>query len=67
MNFPNRATMPDLLTTREFAAAQRCTAQTVLKNHCTTGSHHGVTPIKQPSGRLLWRASDLAKLLGDVD
>lgn len=58
-----RAGLPELLTTAEFAAAQRCAAQTVRKNVCTKGHHHGVRPLKQPSGRLLWRASDLAKLL----
>ncbi|KAA0074216.1 hypothetical protein CIW54_27095 [Paraburkholderia sp. T12-10] len=55
--------IPRFLTTTEFAAAQRCTEQTVRKNFCTKGHHHGVRPIKQPSGRLLWRESDLLKLL----
>lgn len=54
--------IPRLLTTAEFAAALRCEAQTVRKNFCTKGHHHGVRPIK-PSGRLLWRESDLLKLL----
>jgi hypothetical protein len=62
----NRADLPELLTTAEFAAAQRCKPQTVLKNHCLNGHHHGIKPIKQPGGRLLWRLSDLQKMLGEV-
>lgn len=58
-------TLPDLLTTREFAVTQRCAEQTVRKNYCTKGHHHGAKPLKQPSGRLLWRKSDLLKLLGE--
>jgi hypothetical protein len=58
------APLPALLTTEEFAAQQRCKAQTVLRNHCLLGHHHGVKPIKQPNGRLLWRLSDLKTLIG---
>lgn len=59
-----RLALPELLTTAEFAAAQRCAPQTIRKNLCNKGHHYGIRPLKQPSGRLLWRASDLAKLLG---
>lgn len=55
--------LPELLTTTEFADAQRCRAQTVRKNFSTQGHHHGVRPLKQLSGRLLWRKSDLIALL----
>ncbi|CAJ97163.1 DNA-binding protein [Cupriavidus necator] len=58
------AGLPDLLTTAEFAAALRCAPQTVRKNLSAKGHHHGIKPLKQASGRLLWRASDLMKLLG---
>jgi hypothetical protein len=61
--FAGGISIPRLLTTAEFASAQRCAEQTVRKNYCTKGHHHGVRPIKQPSGRLLWRESDLLKLL----
>lgn len=54
---------PALLTTAEFAAAQRCAPQTVRKNYCLQGHHHGVKPIKHPGGRLLWPASGLETLL----
>jgi hypothetical protein len=57
------ASLPRLLTTNEFAAGQRSAAQTVRKNLCNHGHHHGVTPIKHPNGRLLWRSSDLQALL----
>lgn len=63
-NLHKRPALPELLTTEEFAAAQRCAAQTVRKNYCLKGHHHGIKPVKQPSGRLLWHASDLAKMLG---
>jgi len=59
----SRLTLPELLTTAEFAAAQRCSPQTVRKNLCNKGHHYGIRPMKQPSGRLLWRMSDLEKLL----
>lgn len=55
--------IPRLLTTAEFAAGQRCAEQTVRKNYCTKGHHYGIRPLKQLSGRLLWRESDLVKLL----
>lgn len=55
--------IPVLLTTNEFAASQKCAPQTVRKNYCVNGHHHGVRPIKQPSGRLLWRLTDLEALL----
>ena len=55
--------LPDLMTTAEFAVPQRCAPQTVRKNLCTLGHHHGVRPLKQPSGRLLWRKADLLALL----
>ncbi|WP_175964461.1 DNA-binding protein [Burkholderia pyrrocinia] len=56
----------DLLTTEEFAAAQKCAPQTVRKNYCLYGHYHGAQPIKHPSGRLLWHASDSAMLLSGV-
>lgn len=62
-----RAGLPELLTTAEFAAAQRCAAQTVRKNYCLKGHHHGIKPVKLPSGRLMWRVSDVQALLsGEV-
>ena len=54
----------ELLTTKEFADFQRCAPQTVRKNYCLQGHHHGVRPIKHAGGRLLWRSEDLRKLLG---
>mgnify|MGYP003384322502 CR=1 FL=1 len=55
--------LPALLTTNEFALGQRCMPQTVRKNYSLNGHHHGVKPIKQASGRLLWKLSDLEALL----
>lgn len=55
--------LPALLTTNEFAFGHRCAPQTVRKNYCLKGHHHGIKPLKQASGRLLWRASDLEALL----
>jgi hypothetical protein len=63
-NITTSVSLPQLLTTSEFAAQQRCAAQTIRKNYCVQGHHHGVRPIKQPSGRLLWRVEDLQSLLG---
>lgn len=57
------SSIPALLTTAEFAAAQRCAPQTVRKNYCLQGHHHGIKPIKHPCGRLLWPAASLQALL----
>ncbi|AGW91517.1 hypothetical protein N234_15920 [Ralstonia pickettii DTP0602] len=59
------SSIPALLTTAEFAAAQRCAPQTVRKNYCLKGHHHGIKPVKLPSGRLMWRVSDLAAMINE--
>lgn len=50
------------LTTPEFAGAFKVAAQTVRKNYCLTGHCYGIKPIKI-GNRLLWSASQVAKLL----
>ena len=52
-----------MLTTREAAQELRTAEQTMRKNFCLQGHHHGLRPVKQASGRLLWRASEVAALL----
>lgn len=52
-----------LLTTAEVAAVERIKPQTVRKNYCLQGHHHGIVPVKLPSGRLLWRADALHAVL----
>lgn len=42
------------LSTKDFAKNNHSATQTVLKNHCLTGSFHGVRPLKLASGRLAW-------------
>jgi len=60
---PTSEVSQQLLTTNEFASQQCCAAQTVRKNMCLHGHHHGIKPIKHPNGRLLWRLQDLQTLL----
>jgi len=42
------------LLTKEFAKNNHVASQTVLKNHCLTGSFYGVKPLKLATGRLAW-------------
>ena len=58
-----RAGLPALLTTAEVAALERINPQTIRKNYCLQGHHHGMRPIKLPSGGLRWPAAGLAALL----
>lgn len=60
---PATENLHSLLTTNELALGHRCAPQTIRKNYCEKGHYHGIKPLKQANGRLLWRASDLAALL----
>jgi len=53
----------ELLTTTELATLSRCQPNTVRRNHSILGHHHGIRPVKQVSGRLLWRKSDVEAML----
>jgi hypothetical protein len=55
--------LPELLTTAEFASLERIAPQTVRKNFCLKGHHHGLVPVKLPNGGLRWRATDVQTLL----
>ena len=55
--------LPELLTTAEFAGLERIVPQTIHKNYCQKGHHHGVKPLKLPSGGLRWRSADVRALL----
>lgn len=52
----------ELLTTEEFADIERVAPQTIRKNFCLKGHHHGLKPIKLPNGGLRWRTSDVYAL-----
>ncbi|MBU3620925.1 helix-turn-helix domain-containing protein [Polynucleobacter sp. CS-Odin-A6] len=54
--------LPEVVITEEFAKAVHNSPQTVRKNYCEKGHCYGIVPIKV-GGRLLWRVSDIAKLL----
>jgi len=58
--------LPQLLTTAELAELERVKQQTIRKNYCIDGHHHGMVPIKLPNGGLRWRTSDVQALL-DVE
>ena len=55
--------LPEFFTTPELAEFERTAQQTIRKNFCLQGHHHGIKPIKLPSGRLRWRTSDVLALL----
>jgi hypothetical protein len=54
--------LPDFVITEEFSKAVHSSSQTIRKNYCEKGHCYGIVPVKV-GGRLLWRASDIAKLL----
>ena len=54
--------IPVMWTTKEAARELRAAEQTMRKNYCLYGHHHGLRPVKQPSGRLLWRAAEVVAL-----
>lgn len=58
--------LPQLLTTAELADLERVAPQTIRKNFCLKGHHHGLIPIKLPSGALRWRTPDALALVGDA-
>lgn len=45
---------PQNLTTEQFAELMHGKPSTIRTRLCKTGSFYGITPIKLPSGRLLW-------------
>ena len=58
-----RQGLPALLTTAEVAELERINPQTIRKNYCLQGHHHGMKPIKLPGGGLRWPAANLVALL----
>jgi len=54
--------LPEVVITEGFSKAIHSSEQTIRKNYCLKGHCYGIVPIKV-GGRLLWRVSDIAKLL----
>ena len=53
------------LSTAEAAEALRARPSTLRYYLCRRGNYCGVRPVKLPSGRLLWPAGDIKRLLTD--
>lgn len=51
------------LTTAEFAAQHLVQPQTVRKLYASSGSYHGVRPLRLPNRRLLWPADSIDALI----
>ncbi|MEM5316090.1 hypothetical protein [Paraburkholderia sp. JHI869] len=51
------------LTTAELARALNITQGTIRRRLCDDGSYFGLVPVKLASGRLLWPADSLARLM----
>lgn len=51
------------LTTEQFAEALHGKPSTIRTRLCKTGSYYGITPIKLPSGRLLWPADAVSAFI----
>lgn len=56
-------TAPRVYTTNESASVTRESPATWRKNLCLNGHHHGIKPVKMPSGRLLWPADQVDQLV----
>lgn len=55
--------LPQLLTTADLAQLERVAQQTIRKNYCLQGHHHGLKPIKLPGGGLRWKLADVQSML----
>ncbi|SDH86199.1 hypothetical protein [Propionivibrio dicarboxylicus] len=51
------------LATEELAAALRVAPQTIRAGLCRKGHYCGLRPLKLPTGKLLWDASEVERLL----
>jgi hypothetical protein len=51
------------LTTEHLAQAALCKPNSIRSRLCKTGSFYGIKPVKLPSGRLLWPADQVQRLL----
>ena len=51
------------ITTEELAVQLRIVPQTARAGLCRKGHYLGLRPVKLPNGKLLWDASEVARLL----
>lgn len=51
------------LSTEELATILRVAVQTPRASLCRKGHYLGMRPVKLPSGRLLWDAAEVERLL----
>ncbi len=51
------------LSTNELAAQFRVSPTTIRRALCVKGHYLGLRPLKLPTGRLLWPAHEVEKLL----
>lgn len=61
------AVAPKKLSTEELAAALRVVPQTIRAGLCRKGHYCGLIPLKLPTGKLLWDATEVAHLLAGED
>lgn len=52
------------MNTAQFARELGIQPESLRKARAKNGSYYGITPTKQPNGRLLWPADALPKLKG---
>ena len=55
--------IPTTITTAELAAVLRVKPQTVRAGFCRDGHYVGLRPLKLPSRRLYWNATEVLVLL----
>ena len=58
-----QAIQNEKLSTEELAAKFRVAIQTPRASLCRKGHYLGLRPVKLPNGKLLWDASEVARLL----
>ena len=62
MNINTAISNPNL-TTEQVAETAHCKPNSIRTRLCKTGSFYGIKPVKLPSGRLLWPADAVHRLV----
>ena len=67
MSSENNRLTANGISTETLAQAIDGKATSIRVRLCQKGSYYGITPKKLPSGRLLWPANSVERLLGEEE
>ncbi|MDN5872308.1 MAG: monooxygenase [Nitrococcus sp.] len=63
MTIPAQSAIPHGISTAQLAAAIGGKPESIRVRLCRDGSYYGIRPARLPSGRLLWPADTVDRLL----